>query len=536
MSRRTALALAPAMLLILAASAPVSAQPGAPTYALQFLGPGSPTAISNTGIVVGARIVNTQYYQPLVSVGGAPWSLLPVPPGADSVFPTDVNDAGIIVGVAYSAWNAEAVRWLRSGGGYVVEKLPKLPGDTSSYATAINDLGQVVGARRALGYVPAATSGWLYDDASGLVDLAARFGFWVVPVDINGVGQVIGGVERLDLRTGAIDEVGAGPANYNMVGPVALNDAGQMAGTASLRSTSLNIVSAFRYTPGTGWLYLAGTSRYTTASSINALGDVGYGEQGAGVYFDGLGTFAVWNLLGEAATNAGWTITGSGVEINDDRVIATVGRNSLTGESGAVLLTPAGTLQPPAPPVLTGVAHPATPEAPWNAISLSWSASAGATSYAVERKGPGDASFVTLNSSTIQRIYDDTAVQPRTLYAYRVFAQGPGGRSLPSNEVSVVSPGTDTVAPVVTIVSPAYNAKVSGVVRVQATSTDAVGVVRMEIRNPAGTVLRTVNASTITYDWNTAGLRRGSTQSLVVRAYDAAGNVGSATVVVRIAR
>jgi hypothetical protein len=536
MSHRTALALPIALLLVFAASSPISAQPGAPTYALQFLGPGSPTAISNTGTVVGARTINTQYYQPLVSVGGAPWSLLPVPPGADSVFPTDVNDAGVIVGVAYSAWNAEAVRWRPSGGGYVIDKLPKLPGDTSSYATAINNLGQVVGARRALGYVPAATSGWLYDDAGGVVDLAARFGFWVVPVDINGLGQVIGGVERLDLRTGALDDVGAGPANYNLVGPVALNDAGQMAGAASLRSSSLNIVSAFRYTPGTGWLYLAGTSRYTTASSINARGDVGYGELGAGVYFDGLGAFAVWNLLGEAATNAGWTITGSGVEINDDRVIATVGRNALTGESGAVLLTPAGTLQPPAPPVLTGVAHPATPDAPWNAISLSWSASTGATSYAVERKGPGDPSFVTLTSSTIQRIYDDTAVQPRTLYTYRVFAQGPGGRSLPSNEVSVVSPGTDTVAPVITIVSPAYNARVSGVVRVLATATDAVGVVRMEIRKPAGTVLYTVNASTITYDWNTAGLRRGSTQSLIVRAYDAAGNVGSATVVVRIAR
>ena len=536
MSRRTALAPAAAILLVLAASAPTGAQTGAPTYTLQFLGPGSPTAITNTGIVVGARIVNTQYYQPLVSVGGAPWSLLPVPSGSDSVFPTDVNDAGVIVGVAYSAWNAEAVRWRPSAGGYIVEKLPKLPGDSSSYATAINNLGQVVGARRALGYVPAATSGWLYDDAGGLVDLAARFGFWVVPVDINNEGQIIGGVERLDLGTGALDDVGAGPSNYNPVGPVALNDAGQMAGAASLRSTSLNIVSAFRYTPGTGWLYLAGTSRYTAASSINAGGDVGYGELGAGVHFDGLGTYAVWNLLGEAATDAGWTITGSGVEINDYRVIATVGRNSLTGESGAVLLTPSGTLQPPAPPVLSGVAHPATPEAPWNAISLSWSASTGAASYAVERKGPGDPSFVTLTSSTIQRIYDDTAVQPRTLYTYRVFAQGPGGRSLPSNEVSVVSPGTDTVAPVVTIVSPAYNARVSGVVRVLATATDAVGVVRMEIRNPAGTLLRAVSASTITYDWNTAGLRKSSTQSLIVLAYDAAGNVGTATVVVRIAR
>ena len=536
MSHRAAVALVQAVLLAFAASSPVIAQSGAPTYTLQFLGPGSPTAINSTGTVVGARVVNSQYYQPLVSVAGAPWSLLPVPPGADSVFPTDVNDSGVIVGVAYTAWNAEAVRWLKSGGGYVVEKLPKLPGDTSSYATAVNDLGQVVGARRALGYVPAATSGWLYDDTGGVVDLALRFGFWVVPVDINNVGQVIGGVERLDLGTGALDAIGTGPANYNLVGPVALNDAGQMAGTATLSSISLNIVSAFRYTPGAGWQYLAGTSRYTTASSINARGDVGYGELGAGVYFDGLGTFAVWNLLAESATSAGWTITGSGVEINDDRLIATVGRNSVTGESGAVLLTPAGTLQPPAPPVLTGVAHPATPEAPWNAISLSWSASTGANSYAVERRGPGDSSFVTLTSSTIQRIYDDTAVQPRTQYTYRVFAQGPGGRSLPSNEVSVVSPGSDAVAPVVTIVSPAYNASVSGVVRVTATATDAVGVVRMEIRSTAGKVLSSASASSISYDWNTAKLRRGSTQSLVVTAYDAAGNAGSAAVVVRIAR
>jgi hypothetical protein len=110
------------------------------------------------------------------------------------------------------------------------------------------------------------------------------------------------------------------------------------------RSSSLNIVSAFRYEPATGWMFLAGSSRYTVASSINARGDVGYGEQGAGVYFDGLGTYAVWSLLDAQYANAGWTVTGSGVEINDDRVIATVGRNALTGESGAVLLTPAGTL------------------------------------------------------------------------------------------------------------------------------------------------------------------------------------------------
>ena len=86
------------------------------------------------------------------------------------------------------------------------------------------------------------------------------------------------------------------------------------------------------------------------------------------------------------------------------------------------------------------------------------------------------------------------------------------------------------------VVTPARNATVSGIVRVVATATDNVGVVRMEVRSSSGVLLRSVNAAEITYDWNTAGLKRGSTQSLVVRAYDARGNVGSEKVVVRIAR
>jgi chitodextrinase len=136
--------------------------------------------------------------------------------------------------------------------------------------------------------------------------------------------------------------------------------------------------------------------------------------------------------------------------------------------------------------------------------------------------------------------YDDTAVLPQTLYVYRVFAVGVAGRSLPSNEVAVVSPSpapvTDTTAPRVTIVTPPRNARVSGVVRVVASASDNVGVVRMNISTTSGTVLRAVDGASLTYDWNTSRLRRGSTQTLIVRAWDAANNVGTASVVVRIAR
>ena len=129
---------------------------------------------------------------------------------------------------------------------------------------------------------------------------------------------------------------------------VAINNAGQAAGYAPMQSSSLNIVAVLRYDGISAWTYLAGTTRYTAASSINARGDVGYGEQGAGLYVDGLGAYPVWRLLSPAVTAAGWTVTGSGVEVNDLRQVATVGRNSVTGESGGVLLTPVGAVEPPA--------------------------------------------------------------------------------------------------------------------------------------------------------------------------------------------
>ncbi len=475
-----------ALLWLLAVVPAARAADAPPAYDLRYLGPGSPVALNNTGIIAGARLVADRYV-PLVSVGGAAWATLPVPAGAESVFPTDLNDAGVIVGVAYTAWNPVAVRWTPRPAGYVVEVLPRLPGDASSYATAVNDLGQIVGARRALGYVPAATTGWLYSDADGIVDLAAMYGLWVVPVDLTDGGRVLAGRELLDLGAGTIRDIGPGPAEYNAVTGVAINEAGQVAGQAALRSTSLNIVSVFRYDGVATWTRLAGTSRYTTASSINAGGDVGYGELGAGIFLEGLGTFAVGSLLAPEVTTAGWAITGSGVEVNDARQIATVGRNAVTGESGGVLLTPVGVVQPPAAPTLTGTAHPATPDAPWNAVSLRWTASSGASSYVLERRSPGATSFVPLTpgSGTIQTLYDDTAVVPGATYDYRVFAVGVAGRSASSNVVTVTAPAVvaDATAPVVTVVSPARNARVSGVVRVDRAS---LGRRRERRRGPGG--------------------------------------------------
>jgi hypothetical protein len=416
---------------------------GPPSYQVQYLGAGSPVALNNSNVVVGSR-TSGSYYQPLVSVGGAPWTLLPVPAGAMSTFPTDVNDSGVIVGVSFSTqWVASAVRWKNPGGGYAVEVLPRLPGDAASYATNINNLGQIVGARNALGYVPTGT-GWLYSDAGGFVDLFTRYGWVVVPSALNDNGQLIGGAERLDLTTGVLEWIGDGPTNYNAIGGVAINNGGMIAGTASLRSTSLNIVSVFRYEGAAGWRFIAGSSKYTVASSINALGDVGYGELGAGLYLDGLGTYAVNDLLSSATIQAGWAVTGNGVKINDQRALATLGRNSITGESGGVLLTPIGTQQAPtAPANLVGVAHPSTTSEPYNSINLTWQNTSPLTrGYELQRSvaSLGSWTSLALTPPGTATNHTDTTVGAGITYDYRVRATGIGGASPWSAIATVTAP------------------------------------------------------------------------------------------------
>ncbi len=371
---------------------PVCGAADLPSYQLQFLGDGSVVAINNVNTVVGLRTSPTTGVQtPLISKAGGAWTTLPSPAGASSAFPTALNDSGVIVGVATLSSGRRAIRWTPSGAGYAVELLPLLPGELASYATGINNLGQIVGARAGILGTPYGF-GWLYTDANGLVDLNARYGWFATPNDINDAGVILSGTQTFDLSTATVTDVGlSGPANYNAVGGVAINNAGMIVGSASLRSTSLNIISVFRYEGAGGWRFIAGSSKYTVATSINNLGDIGYGEQGAGIYLNDLGVYALNSLLDPVYTAAGWAITGNGCLLNDQRVVATFGRNATTAQSGAVLLTPLGSLAPPtAPTNLQGTAHSGTSSQPWNSIDLSWTNTSSLTrSYELERREVG---------------------------------------------------------------------------------------------------------------------------------------------------
>ncbi len=88
---------------------------------------------------------------------------------------------------------------------------------------------------------------------------------------------------------------------------------------------------------------------------------------------------------------------------------------------------------------------------------------------------------------------------------------------------SVTQP--DTTAPAVSITAPAAGSTVSGTVTVTASASDNVGVTKVEIYIDSALKV-TDTAAPYAYSWNTSGAAAGN-HSIVAKAYDAAGNVGT---------
>lgn len=90
----------------------------------------------------------------------------------------------------------------------------------------------------------------------------------------------------------------------------------------------------------------------------------------------------------------------------------------------------------------------------------------------------------------------------------------------------------DTQAPTVSISSPT-GGTVKGIITVDVNANDNVGVTRVELY-AGSTLVASDTASPYSFSWNTASRPDGAT-SLVAKAYDAKGNVGSKTVGVTVA-
>lgn len=89
----------------------------------------------------------------------------------------------------------------------------------------------------------------------------------------------------------------------------------------------------------------------------------------------------------------------------------------------------------------------------------------------------------------------------------------------------------DTIAPVATILKPADGATVSGIVPVSTAAQDNVGVVLFELYID-GKKVASAASGTLNYNWNTRKVAAGS-HTILAKAYDAAGNIGSASITVK---
>jgi hypothetical protein len=90
----------------------------------------------------------------------------------------------------------------------------------------------------------------------------------------------------------------------------------------------------------------------------------------------------------------------------------------------------------------------------------------------------------------------------------------------------------DTIPPVVTIKAPLSGASVTGNVSVQASATDNVKVTKIEL-DVDGAPVTTANSASLSFTWNSTTTTNGS-HTLTVKAFDAANNVGSASVIVTV--
>ena len=90
----------------------------------------------------------------------------------------------------------------------------------------------------------------------------------------------------------------------------------------------------------------------------------------------------------------------------------------------------------------------------------------------------------------------------------------------------------DSTPPTVAIASPASGVTVAGTISVTGTATDNVGVTSIQFLVD-GQVAASGTSSPYSFSWNTANVTNGS-HTLTVDAYDAAGNLGSASVSVTV--
>jgi len=124
-----------------------------------------------------------------------------------------------------------------------------------------------------------------------------------------------------------------------------------------------------------------------------------------------------------------------------------------------------------------------------------------------------------------------SGLDPDKAYSFAVTAYNTAGvESSFSNIVSI----PEQAPPAIAITAPADNASVSGTVSISVTATDNVGVTKVEFY--VNGVLKSTDTTTpYVYSWDTSALAAGA-YTLMVKAYDAAGNVSQSSRTVSVVK
>jgi len=194
----------------------------------------------------------------------------------DSMWGNDINDAGVVIGVAQT-------NSLEGGRGFVAAgsstaPLSILPGastEGSAGAVAINNAGQIVGASVAPGF---STHAVLWSPSLVIQDLGTLGGTNSEAIDINDAGQVIGSSQitgnaatHFFLWSGSGMQDLNTTVNTGITSVVEINAVGQITGTYTTGGQS----HAFLYTPGSGLRDLGTLGGTTSApTGLNDKGDV----------------------------------------------------------------------------------------------------------------------------------------------------------------------------------------------------------------------------------------------------------------------
>lgn len=529
--RRTALLAATVALVAF----PATVDAEVPMYTAEFAGPSTSATMNEAGIVIGN---DSQIYpgRPWVNDGTGPRDL-PLPPGTTAARVGDINDSGVIVGTGYadgSLLTDLPARWTPDGaGGYDVELLPLPGGATRGTGVAINNHGQIIASGFLIGGVLPTYQSYVIDGED------------VVPLGISGAstindnGLILTGTTVFDYPT--MTDLGPPPLPDGMsaiaVYPADLNDNNQVLVTilrTIISYTRYEVIGIYDLDLGS-WSTLTGVGYNFSAVGMNDHGDflATGGSCSVMVYFQGLGYYCPGSLLDPADTTS---TVGAAMYVANDRSLLAAGTAAPNTAYGTVLLRPAGNLPVPAPPVdVVATPHEPTAQQNFVSIDLSWApADALTRSYVVERRGPGDADFVAVTSTT-NRFYRDMDLVGGGTYAYRVLAVGLAGESAPSAVVGAVAPFPgDTEAPLITSISLQNGDVVSGVVTIEVTAIDNVGVRLIAVQAP-GMKQRcdTYDSTAAACRWDTRDLAAGPA-SIYVTASDAMGNGTYATVTVEV--